>query len=119
MGIFGRERPPKTVEEVTKPTEGTIAKAVEDGGKATEEFKIKQQEEVEARMTKWTSGQMDALIWLKDNLPGYREKFQNMTPDKVDFVERFEKNPSEVIPSVIKDKKTGEYKQRKLYGKTV
>ena len=93
----------KKKEEIIKPTEKTVEKAVKAGGATTEENLKK---EVETRMAKWTPRQKSALDFLVSKFSWNPEK---LTPEKLDKVEKFAENPKEVMPSASYNKTTGKF----------
>ena len=91
--------------------EKSIEKKIEEnGGMSEEQLKIEQKKEVEARMTKWTPRQQAALNFLRV-LPAYREILQDerLSIKKLDLVERFAKNPTDIIRSAKYNEKTNKF----------
>ena len=84
----------KKKEEIIKPTENTVKKAVEKGG-------ISQSKEIENRVAKWTPKQKSALPFMIKIFGWNPENWnlEKLTPEKLDKVEKFAKHPTEFATS--------------------
>ncbi len=111
MGMFEMFKPKKAETEpvsVDKGVQANLAsKAAANGALETnnEEMIIKN------RMSKWTPRQRAALesLLTGEKFSSWGKSLQNLTAKKLDIVEKFAANPSEVIKSASYNEATGSF----------
>jgi len=81
-----------------------------DGGMSIEKLKAEQKATVEARISKWTPRQKAAFEFMR-TLPSYSATLaeEKLTTQKLDVVEKFAKNPSEIIRSAKFNEESGKF----------